>query len=297
MLFGRVLTAMITPFAPNKEIDWASLDRVIEHLITTGTDTIVVSGTTAESPNLSKEEKLELFAYTLEKAAGRAKVIAGTGSNNTAETIELTKKAEAVGVDGVMLVSPYYNKPTQEGLYQHFKAIAEQTKLPVMIYNVPGRTSVNIAAETSARLAQIENVVAIKEASGNITQIANVISMVPKDVAVYSGDDAFTLPVMAMGGAGVVSVASHLIGREIKEMIESYLDGQVEKAASIFQQCLPVFEGLFFTTSPIPLKYALSEMGLCQPTLRLPLVELSEEEKKKAEVWVAGLRKAKSQTL
>ena len=165
---------------------------------------------------------MELFAYTLEKAAGRAKVIAGTGSNNTAETIELTKKAEAVGVDGVMLGFPYYNKPTQEGLYQHFKAIAEQTKLPVMIYNVPGRTSVNIAAETSARLAQIENVVAIKEASGNITQIANVISMVPKDVAVYSGDDAFTLPVMAMGGAGVVSVASHLIGREIKEMIRSH---------------------------------------------------------------------------
>ncbi|RAL26348.1 4-hydroxy-tetrahydrodipicolinate synthase [Thermoflavimicrobium daqui] len=286
MLFGRLMTAMITPFTKDHAIDWVKQAEVIDHLITTGNDTIVVAGTTAESPNLSHDEKLQLFQFTLEKVAGRVKVIAGTGSNNTTQTIQLTKEAEALGVDGVMLVAPFYNKPSQEGLFQHFKTVAEATKLPIMLYNVPGRTGVNMTAETMARLAELENVVAIKEASGNLSQIANLISMVPDDIAVYSGDDALTLPILSVGGAGVVSVASHVLGREIKETIEAYFAGNVAHAARLFRKYLPVFEGIFFTSSPVPIKYALSKKGLCEPTVRLPLVELDEQQVVQAQSWL-----------
>ncbi|SFJ23778.1 4-hydroxy-tetrahydrodipicolinate synthase [Thermoflavimicrobium dichotomicum] len=286
MQFGRLITAMITPFTRDREIDWEKLEGIIEHLIAHESDAIVVSGTTAESPNLSHEEKLKLFQFTLEKVNGRIKVIAGTGSNSTEQTLQLTKEAEALGVDGAMLVAPYYNKPSQEGLYQHFKTVAEAVDLPIMLYNVPGRTSVNMTAETMARLAELPNVVAIKEASGNLTQIANLISMVSEDVAVYSGDDALTLPVLSVGGAGVVSVASHILGKELKAIINHYLEGNVKQAAELFRKYLPVFEGLFFTTSPVPLKYVLSQKGLCEPTVRLPLVELNEQEVAKAQSWI-----------
>jgi 4-hydroxy-tetrahydrodipicolinate synthase len=289
MKFGRLITAMCTPFTRDGQIDWASLEKLIEHLIDTGSDAIVVAGTTAESPTLSKEEKLRLFSFTKEKVNGRVKVIAGTGSNNTSDSIELTKKAEEIGVDGVMLVAPYYNKPTQEGLYQHFKAIAESTDLPIMLYNVPGRTSVNMTAQTAARLCELPNVAAVKEASGNLSQITELCRRVREDVAVYSGDDSLTLPILAVGGAGVVSVASHLIGREMKEMIEAYLSGDVAKAAKLHQTYLPVFEGLFLYTSPVPLKYVLSKKGLCEATVRLPLVELNDEEKKKIDAWAEML--------
>lgn len=285
MLFGRLLTAMCTPFTPSGEIDWDAQGALIEHLIQTGTDTIVVSGTTAESPTLSKDEKLALFSFTVKKVAGRVKVMAGVGSNNTAETVQFTRLASETGVDGVMGVVPYYNKPSQEGIYQHFVAITNATTLPVMLYNVPGRTGMNMTAETMIRLAELKNVVAIKEASGNLSQITKVIASVPDDVAVYSGDDSLTLPILAAGGHGVVSVASHLVGLEMKEMIDSYFAGDVQKAAKLHQRYQPVFEGIFLTSSPAPLKYALSKKGLMNPTVRLPLVEMTDNEKKQVDQW------------
>ncbi|MXQ54945.1 4-hydroxy-tetrahydrodipicolinate synthase [Shimazuella sp. KC615] len=285
MLFGRLLTAMCTPFTPDGEIDWEAQASLIDHLIQTGTETIVVSGTTAESPTLTKEEKLALFSFAIKQAAGRAKVIAGVGSNNTAETVQFTRLASETGVDGVMVVTPYYNKPSQEGIYQHSVAVANATTLPVMLYNVPGRTGTNMTADTMVRLAQIENVVAIKEASGNISQITKVIASVPDDVVVYSGDDSMTLPVLAAGGDGIVSVASHLVGLEMKEMIDSYLIGDVQKAAKLHQKYQAVFEGIFLTSSPSPLKYALSKKGLVNPTVRLPLVEMTDKEKQQVDNW------------
>ncbi|SDY48070.1 4-hydroxy-tetrahydrodipicolinate synthase [Thermoactinomyces sp. DSM 45892] len=289
MNFGRMVTAMCTPFDSSLQIDWNRQAALIEHLIATGTDTIVVSGTTAESPTLTKEEKCRLFAFTLEKVKKRVKVIAGTGSNSTADTIALTKQAEEMGVDGVMLVAPYYNRPSQEGLYQHFAAVHNETNLPLMIYNVPGRTSVNITTETLVRLAALPGVVAIKEASGSISQISDVIRLVPKDVAVYSGDDALTLPVLALGGAGVISVASHVVGIEMKEMIDAFLSNDHQKAQVIHHTLTPVFHGLFSTTSPGPLKYALSRMKLMEEHVRLPLVTLTSEEKAIADVWIKSI--------
>ncbi|MBD1373488.1 4-hydroxy-tetrahydrodipicolinate synthase [Hazenella sp. IB182357] len=289
MQFGRLATALYTPFTKSLDIDWNSLERTIEHLIQTGTDTIVVSGTTAESPTLSLEEKLKLFQFVVKQAQDRVQVIAGTGSNDTAQTIEVTKLAAETGVDGIMLVTPYYNKPSQAALYQHFKSIATHTTLPIMIYNVPGRTAVNMTATTMVQIAQIENVVAIKEASGDIEQITQLIKELPSSVVVYSGDDAVTLPILSLGGVGVVSVASHLVGSEIKEMIDAFITGDVNKAKTINQKLFPVFTGLFMTSSPVPLKYAMSEQGFCEPYVRPPLVEMSESEKKSATEWLGTL--------
>jgi len=289
MHFGRLITAMITPFTRDQQIDWPRVEECIERLIETGSDAIVVSGTTAESPTLTHDEKLELFRFALQKVNGRAKVIAGTGSNSTQATVQLTKEAEEIGVDGVMIVAPYYNKPSQEGLYHHFKTVAESVKLPVMVYNVPGRTSVNLSVETMARLAEIENVVAFKEASGDLNQISQLVAAIPQGTVVYSGDDALTLPILSVGGVGVVSVASHLVGREMKAMIEAFFAGDHAQAARIHQELLPIFNGLFMTTSPVPLKYAMASKGWCEPTVRLPLVEMSEEEKAKADEWINKL--------
>lgn len=289
MVFGRLITALYTPFTKGNEIDRPRLEETIERLIDNGNDAIVVSGTTAESPTLLQEEKTELFRFVLEKVNGRIKVIAGTGSNNTSQSIQLTKKADEIGVDGIMIVAPYYNKPSQEGLYQHFKSIAEATTLPVMLYNVPGRTSVNMSVETMTRLAELENVAAIKEASGNLNQISSLIAALPDGVAVYSGDDCLTLPVLSIGGAGVVSVASHLVSREIKEMIDAYFAGDIQKARELHIRLLPVFQGVFITTSPAPLKYAMSRKGWSEPYVRLPIVELTEEEKKQTDQWIDEL--------
>jgi 4-hydroxy-tetrahydrodipicolinate synthase len=296
MFFGRLITAMYTPFTPEDEIDWVSLGECIERLIETGSDAIVVAGTTAESPSLSQAEKMELFQFTLHKVAGRIKVIAGTGSNHTAQSLKLTKIAEEMGVDGVMLVTPYYNKPSQEGLYQHFKTLVEATKLPVMLYNVPGRTAVNMRVETMVRLAQLEQVVAIKEASGDLCQVSAVIAAIAQEVAVYSGDDQLTLPILAVGGVGVVSVASHLIGRPIKEMIEAYVAGQNEKALMLHQKYLSVYQGLFITTNPVPLKYAMAQKGWSQPFVRLPLVEMKEQEVEATNRWIAELLREEGST-
>ncbi|MBK0006146.1 MULTISPECIES: 4-hydroxy-tetrahydrodipicolinate synthase [Priestia] len=278
MNFGQVLTAMVTPFDQNGEIDFNATKTLVEHLITNGTDGLVVAGTTGESPTLTTEEKIELFKCVVEAAAGRVHVIAGTGSNNTQASISLTKLAEETGVDGIMLVAPYYNKPSQEGLYQHFKTIAESTSLPVMLYNIPGRSIVNISVETIVRLSEIPNVVSIKEASGNLDAMAEIISKTPSDFTLYSGDDGLTIPVLAIGGTGVISVASHIIGNDMQEMINAFKNGDVQKAAAIHRNLLPIMRTLFIAPSPSPVKAALNLNGIQVGGVRLPMVPLSNKE-------------------
>lgn len=279
VLFGRVSTAMVTPFDHKGHIDFPKTTQLINHLIENGTESLVVAGTTGESPTLTKEEKLALFQHAVKVADKRVPVIAGTGSNNTYESIELTKKAEQVGVDAIMIVAPYYNKPNQEGLYQHFKAIAESTKLPLMVYNIPGRSSVNILPETIIRLSKIANIVAVKEASGDLNAMAKIIANTDDKFLVYSGDDGLTIPCMAIGGTGIVSVASHVIGNEMQEMIYAFLNGENEKAAKLHQQLLPIMEGLFAAPSPVPVKTALQLKGLDVGSVRLPMVPLTEQER------------------
>lgn len=278
MKFGQVLTAMVTPFDDNGEIDFNATKTLVEHLITNGTDGLVVAGTTGESPTLTTEEKIELFKCVVEAAAGRIPVIAGTGSNNTKASISLTKLAEETGVDGIMLVAPYYNKPSQEGLYQHFKTIAQSTSLPVMLYNIPGRSVVNISVETIVRLSTIPNVVSIKEASGDLDAMAEIISKTPSDFTLYSGDDGLTIPVLAIGGAGVVSVASHIIGNDMQEMINAFKNGDVQNAAAAHRNLLPLMRALFIAPSPSPVKAALNLSGTHVGGVRLPMVPLSNEE-------------------
>ncbi|WP_134686256.1 4-hydroxy-tetrahydrodipicolinate synthase [Brevibacillus migulae] len=277
--FGRLVTAMVTPFDDQLQIDYNKTERLIDHLLATGTETLVVSGTTGESPTLSSTEKLQLFRHVVAYSKGRCKVVAGTGSNNTASSIEFTQAAAETGVDAVMLVTPYYSRPSQEGLYQHFKAVAESTKLPVMLYNVPGRTAVNMTAETTLRLAQLPNVVCVKEASGNLSQMAQIIEHAPAGFELYSGDDSLTLPTLSIGGVGIVSVASHVAGKEMQEMMEAFFGGNLAKAASLHRKLLPIFEGLFAYPSPGPTKAALEKLGIEVGGVRLPLVELNEEER------------------
>lgn len=276
--FGRLLTAMVTPFNEQLEVDFEKTTQLVDHLIQTGTETLVVAGTTGESPTLSKEEKIALFKHVVQQAKGRAKVIAGTGSNSTQASIELTKKAEEAGVDGIMLVVPYYNKPSQEGLYQHFKAIAESTSLPVMLYNIPGRSAINMNVETILRLAQIPNITSVKEASGDLSAVAVIADQSPADFLVYTGDDKLTLPTLSVGGHGVVSVASHVIGNEMKSMINAFINGEVKQAAALHQKYLPIFEGLFITSNPVPVKYALNKKGVEVGSVRLPLVPANPQE-------------------
>lgn len=280
---GKLLTAMVTPFDQNLAVNYQVSQELANRLIDSGSDGVVVAGTTGESPTLTKAEKVNLFKAVVEAIGGKGTVIAGTGNYNTAESIELTKEAERAGVDGVMLVAPYYNKPSQEGLYQHFKAIAEATSLPVIIYNIPGRTGVNITVDTLLRLAEIENVVAVKEASGNLGQISQICELAPKSLQLYSGDDALTLPVMSVGGVGVISVAGHIAGRKIKEMVTAYEHGEVAKAAQINMELGPLNRALFVNTNPIMVKAACNLLGFKVGGLRLPLVEATPKEKEMLE--------------
>lgn len=275
----RLMTAMITPYDENLEVDYAKAAELALYLANNGSEGIVVSGTTGESPVLTKEEKISLFKAVKEAVGDKVKVWLGTGSNNTRQSIELSREAEKLGADGVMLVCPYYNKPTQEGLYQHFKAIAESVSLPVMLYNVPGRTASNLLPETAARLAAIENITAIKEASGDLDQVSKLIRLLPERVLVYSGDDSLTLPIMSLGGYGVISIASHLVGNDIKEMIYAFVNGDVKKATALHLKLFPLFKGLFVTTNPIPVKEALNLRGMQVGGFRLPLTRIGEKEK------------------
>lgn len=275
--FGSLITAMVTPFDENLEVDYNQVAELAKHLSNTGSDGLVLSGTTGESPTLSADEKINICKTALEAVQGKVKIIAGTGGNSTRETIELSKEAEKAGVDGIMLVVPYYNKPPQEGLYRHFKSVAEAVSLPIMLYNVPGRTAVNLTAETTLKLAEIENIIAIKEASGDLEQITYICAGAPEGFSVYCGDDSLTLPVLSVGGIGVVSITSHLVGPEIKRMIESFLTGKTEEAAKIHQRLLPLFNGLFVMANPIPVKAALNLTGRKVGKPRLPLCRLTEK--------------------
>ncbi|WP_419246952.1 4-hydroxy-tetrahydrodipicolinate synthase [Bacillus velezensis] len=279
MNVGNISTAMITPFDSKGNVDFQKLSTLIDYLLKNGTDSLVVAGTTGESPTLSTEEKIALFEFTVKEVNGRVPVIAGAGSNNTKDSIKLTKKAEEAGVDCVMLVTPYYNKPSQEGMYRHFKAIAEETSLPVMLYNVPGRTVASLAPETAIRLAEIPNISAIKEASGDLDAITKIIAETPKDFYVYSGDDGLTLPILAVGGRGVVSVASHIVGSDMQQMIKNYTNGQTATAALIHQKLQPIMKELFKAPNPAPVKTALQLKGLDVGSVRLPLIPLNEDER------------------
>ncbi|WP_058307656.1 4-hydroxy-tetrahydrodipicolinate synthase [Gracilibacillus massiliensis] len=278
MNFGRVLTAMVTPFDSNGEIDYGKTERLIHHLLQNGTDALVVAGTTGESPTLSKEEKISLLKFVVKTVNHRVPVIAGTGSNNTRESIELTKKAEMIGVDAIMLVAPYYNKPSQEGLYQHFKVIAEATTLPVMIYNIPGRTSVNIEPATIIDLSKIENIVSVKEASGNLDAMATIIRETDDNFSLYSGDDNLTLPAVAIGANGIVSVSSHIVGNEMNDMVSACQKGDMLRAQELHHYLLPSMKSIFMAPSPSPVKAALAMNGIDVGSVRLPLVPLNEQE-------------------
>lgn len=270
--FGRLITAMATPFHEDGSVNYDAVNQLATHLVDTGSDGLLVTGTTGESPTLTHEEKLQLYRAVNEAVGERAQVIAGTGNYNTAESVELSREAEEIGVHGLVLVVPYYNNPPQEGLYQHFKTIAESTSLPIILYNVPSRSPRNLESATTIRLSQISNIVGIKEASGNLEQIAEIAAGAAEGFQIYSGDDSATLPIMAMGGYGVVSVASHIAGAQIKQMMEAFVAGNVVEAAAWHGRLLPLFQACFCTTNPIPIKAGVNLLGIPAGGVRLPLV-------------------------
>jgi len=274
---GRLLTAMVTPFDARGEVDYQQARRLALSLLDSGSDGVVVSGTTGESPTLSREEKLRLFAEMKSTLGNRGAVVAGTGSYNTKEDQELTREAEKTGVDACLLVVPYYNRPTQEGLWEHFKAIAQSTTLPCILYNVPSRTVTNLAADTVIKLSRIDNIVGVKEASGNLGQIAEIIHRTEENFLVYSGNDSDTFPILALGGYGVISIASHLVGMQIKDMMEKFLDGKSQEAARLHRHLLPLVNALFIVSNPVPVKWALNYVGFSVGKPRLPLTELDEK--------------------
>jgi 4-hydroxy-tetrahydrodipicolinate synthase len=290
--FGSLVTAMVTPFTPEGAVDYARTEELTARLIESGSTGLVVSGTTGESPTLEPKEKLELFRV-VKRAAGNVPVIANTGDNETAFSIEMTKQAQACGVDGILLVVPYYNKPSQEGLYQHFKAVAAATELPCLLYNVPGRTARNLSAQTTARLAEIDNIIGTKEASGDLTQIAYVRALCGDRFQIYSGNDGDTLPMLTLGSCGVISVISHIAGAPLRAMMEAFWNGDLNRAREIHLQLLPVIDALFppSTPSPTPIKAALQLQGFDCGGLRLPLVECNESEREAVRVAMenAGL--------
>ncbi|KYG59848.1 4-hydroxy-tetrahydrodipicolinate synthase [Planococcus maritimus] len=277
MNFGQVITAMATPFDANGEIDFQATTNLVEYLINNGSDGIVVAGTTGESPTLSIDEKVALFVHVVTVADGRAKIIAGTGSNNTRASVALTEQAEQAGVDGVMLVTPYYNKPSQEGMYRHFEAIASATTLPVMLYNIPGRSVVNLSVDTIVRLSLIDNITSVKEASGDLDAASEIIERTT-NFAVYSGDDSLTLPMLSIGGTGIVSVASHIIGNDMQDMIKMFRTGDTAGAAALHRKLLPTMKALFAAPSPSPVKAALNLLGVPVGGVRLPMLALTAEE-------------------
>lgn len=281
--FGRLLTAMITPFNEDGSVNFSEAIKFSEWLLKNGTDALVVAGTTGEAPTMSILEKKELFKGIIDKTNGKAPVIVGTGSNDTADSITLTKMAEELGANGALVVGPYYNKPTQEGYYRHFKAIANATKLPIILYNVPGRTGSNILPETVVRIVNdCENIVAIKEAGGSVAQVAKLYELLPERITIYSGDDNLILPFMSVGATGLISVLSNINAKILQELMKAYETGNVEKAKEINKKMLPLAKSMFISSNPIPVKEAVS---LCTPIsagpLRLPLCELSGEEHEK----------------
>lgn len=279
MDFGYLMTAMVTPFTNENALDVNGIRTLIHHLANNGTDTVVIHGTTGEAPTLTLEEKQTLLSVAVEEAANaNIKVIAGIGANSTQQAVQMAQLAEQTGADGLMVVVPYYNKPSQEGIYQHIAQVAQSTQLPVLLYNVPGRTGADMSAETALRLAEIDQVFAIKEASGNIDKVTEILRLAPEGFSVYSGDDSLTLPMMAVGAKGVVSVASHIVGREMKQMIDAFASGELQLAASIHHKLFPVMKAMFMAPSPAPVKEALARYRLPGGGVRLPLIGLNEAE-------------------
>src|SRR3990170_8924809 len=276
---GRLLTAMVTPFKDDKNltVDYEQAKKLALALIKSGSEGVVVVGTTGESPTLVQPEELRLFKDIKEAIGDKGNVVAGTGSNSTAEAIEATKEAEKIGVDACLLVVPYYNNPTQDGLYQHFKKIADSTSLPCILYNVPSRTVRNLEKETIVKLSQIENIIGVKEGSGNLEQVSYTISNARKGFLVWSGNDSDTLPILALGGYGIISVASHLVGKQIKEMIDCFVEGDTAKAADLHRHLMPLFKDLFVIANPMPVKYAVNQVGFRVGKPRLPLLEPDEK--------------------
>lgn len=281
MLSG-CLVAMITPFRDG-EIDEPALRELVRFHLRNGTDGLVPCGTTGESVTMTEDEQLRVIQIVVEEVNHKIPVVAGTGTNSTAKTIKMTRSAQKVGADGALLVTPYYNKPTQEGLYRHFEAVAKATDLPLLLYNVPSRTSVNMAAETTARLAKIPTMLGIKEASGSMDQVSQIVENVRPDFAVLSGDDSLTLPMLALGGVGVVSVVGNIAPSAMSELVRAYLQGNVARARELHYQLFDLCRAMFIETNPIPVKTAAGILGMCSSDLRLPLTPMSEANRQKLE--------------
>ena len=279
-MFKGSLVAIVTPFVDGK-LDEKRFNSLLEFQIKNGTSGIVPCGTTGESATLSLKEHERVVEITVQTVAGRVPVIAGAGSNNTAEAVRLTRHAKGAGADGVLLISPYYNKPTQKGIYLHFKAIAEGVDIPIVLYNIASRTGINIEPDTVAKLAQIKNIVAIKEASGNLSQMAQIVKLCGDNIALISGDDALTLPVLSIGGIGVISVVANIVPAQTVQLIKLFEDGKIKEAKEVYYQLLPLVKVMFIETNPGPVKQALGMMGLVKPELRLPLSPMLPDNKEK----------------
>ncbi|HDK25737.1 MAG TPA: 4-hydroxy-tetrahydrodipicolinate synthase [Candidatus Atribacteria bacterium] len=291
-MFKGSLVAMITPFTESGEVDEQGIKELVEFHIKNGTNGIVPCGTTGESPTLSYDEHKRVVEITINAVAGRVPVIAGTGSNCTREVLDLTSHAQKAGADGALIITPYYNKPTQKGLYLHFKKIAEEIDIPIVIYNVPSRTGVNMLPETLAELAELKNIVAVKEASGNLDQMTQIVELCGEKITLLSGDDKLLLPVLSIGGKGVISVVANIIPKEVAEMIKDYEEGNYQKAKELFlSKIYPLSNAMFYETNPIPVKTSARLMGLPAGDLRLPLSPMSENNlaKLKADLIKFGL--------
>jgi len=278
-VFSGTYTALITPFKGDESVDEEALRKLVDAQIEGGVAGLVPVGTTGESPTVTHEENIRIIEIVVDEANGRVPVIAGTGSNSTAEAIQMTRQAKEVGASASLQVAPYYNKPSQEGFYRHFTAIADGVDLPMVVYNIPGRTGKNIETDTLMRLAEHPNIVAVKEASGSIPQVMDVASRKPEDFDLLSGDDNLAFPMIALGGSGIISVASNAAPGLISKLVKLARDGKLEKARAEHYRLLPLFKMVFFDTNPIPIKYAMSLLGHCEEVYRLPLCELSEENK------------------
>ena len=277
---GEVITAMITPFKKDLSVDYDALEKLVNHLINNGTDTILVAGTTGETPTLSHEEEEQIFSFVKKVVNGRVKIILGAGSNSTETAIKSSKKAKELGADAILSVVPYYNKPSQKGMYEHFAAIAKSVDLPIILYNIPGRTGVNMQPTTIAKLAnEFKNIVAVKQSNADLDLISDIKSLCPEDFAIYSGDDSLTLPMMSLGAHGVISVASHLVGNEIKKMITAFKNGKNKEALDTHISLYPLFKKLFMAPNPVPVKASLAHFGIINEEVRKPLVVLDCEEK------------------
>ena len=287
MLEGT-LTALITPFR-NGELDEEALRGLIERQIEAGIDGLVPCGSTGESATLSYEEHHRVVEIVIDATAGRVPVIAGTGSNSTREAIDFTLHAKRAGADGALLLSPYYNKPTQEGIFQHYASVARETAFPLVVYNIPGRTASNILPETIGRLARIENIIGVKESSGDLDQIAHVVACCPADFSVVSGDDALTLPLLSVGGKGVISTSSNVAPAEVRELVRRFTSGDSVAALEMHHRLLPLFDALFCETNPIPVKAAVAALGLCDDEIRLPLTPVTDANLERLKVVMKDL--------